>query len=59
MPDLAAFCYGCPFCESGASSGIEWALHLEEHFLEGADRWFRAVLPRVVEDPPAEVPVPA
>jgi hypothetical protein len=59
MPDLAAICYGCPFCESGASSGIDFALHLEEHFLEGADRWLRGVLPRVVEQPRAEVRVSA
>ena len=54
MSDRAAFFYGCLFCEDGALSGVEFALHLEQHFLEGADRALRAVLPRVVEDPRAE-----
>jgi len=56
MSDRAAFLYGCPFCESGPSSAPELALHLEAHFLEGADRWLRAVLPRVVERPRVEAP---
>ena len=60
MPDLAAFAYGCLHCQTGALSPVELAMHLEEHFLDGADRWLSAVLPRVVEatSQPEAVPVP-
>ena len=59
MPDLAAFAYGCLHCRTGALSPVELAIHLEEHFLDGADRWLSAVLPRVVErrTDVAELPV--